>query len=165
MLTPGMTSSASTEWGTPPILFDPLMELYDFTLDRAASHENAKVDRYCTAEGTFARTRIAAEPYLMFDPRDGLNFPWKDERVFLNPPWGDAESGIAEFLRKARNESLRNRALVVAIIPARMDTNWMHDYVLPYARVTWKRGRAKFIDPSGQARGAPPVGIGIAVYR
>ncbi len=200
MLTSGMTSSASAEWGTPDSLFQPAHALYDFTLDGAASHLNAKLPRYCTADGTWDRNgqrwcTCPADPGGLIGPRrtphdpncpstmpslpdgtrqisplDGLNFPWRDERVFLNPPWGD---GLPDFVRKARNETLRNRALVYAILPARTDTAWFHDYVLPYARLQWVRGRPKFIDPEADSRkeagapprNSPPVGIVKALFR
>jgi site-specific DNA-methyltransferase (adenine-specific) len=167
MLTEGMTSSGSTEWQTPDEVFKPLNDLWDFTLDGAASHLNAKCDRYCTAEGTY---RKVPEGYALLSEHDGLNFPWRSERVFLNPPWGDA---ITEFVRKARLESLRYGAKVVAILPARMDTAWMHDHVLGSATLRYWRGRPKFVDPEAEARKvaglpartAPPVGIVIATYR
>lgn len=194
MLTSGMTSSVSKEWGTPDSVFDPLNELYDFTLDGAASHINAKVARYCTADGTFYRDPQGTQQLI--SDLDGLQFPWKGERVFLNPPWGEGEGpcdegctkktcrergwhtavylpGIDDFLLKVRNEYLRNNVLVACVLPARPDTGWFHDYVLPYARLQWRRGRVKYIDPEGEARRArgekpregPPVGTLIAIYR
>ena len=36
------------------------------------------------------------------------------------------------------------RAQIVALVPARTDTAWFHDYVKPYARVEFLRGRVKF---------------------
>lgn len=212
MLTEGMTSSSSVEWGTPDSLFDPYNELYAFTLDGAASHVNAKVARYCTAEGTFTRLPTGAPsvrldgadlvtrgPWgaaLQISDLDGLNFSWEGERVWLNPPWGEAENpcrtnckkdgctkrgwhtpiylpGTEDFLRKVRDEFLRHRALVACALPARTDVGWFHDFVLPYARIQWLRGRVHYIDPEGPARIAeglkpregPPVGTMIAVYR
>lgn len=194
MLTEGMTSSASTEWGTPDSLYDPYDELYGFTLDGAASHANAKTARYCTVDGTFERTLLNG-PQKLSD-LDGLNFSWEGERVWLNPPWGEAENpcrtnckkdgcakrgwhtpiylpGTEDFLRKVRDEFLRHRALVVCALPARTDVGWFHDFVLPYARIQWLKGRVHYIDPEGPARIAeglkpregPPVGTLIAVYR
>lgn len=56
-LTEGTTSSDEIEWGTPDSLYQPANELYRFTLDLAASHANAKAERYCTPDGTFGPDR------------------------------------------------------------------------------------------------------------
>lgn len=191
MLTEGMTSSTSTEWGTPDSLYDQYNELYAFTLDGAASHANAKVARYCTADGTFERAGPNSYPpdaklveydigpnhraSLQISDLDGLRFSWADERVWLNPPWGEAEGpcrtnckkegcakrgwhtpvylpGTEDFLRKVRDEFLRHRALVVCALPARTDVGWFHDFVLSYARIQWLKGRVHYIDPEGPAR-------------
>lgn len=66
MLTAGMTSTtgdegSSVEWGTPDNVFMPLHEREHFTIDLAASHENAKLPRYCTAEGTFGPDRCTCD--------------------------------------------------------------------------------------------------------
>ena len=195
-LTSGMTSTESVEWGTPRTLFAPLHELYDFTLDGAASHANALLPRYCTIDGTFEKVSGKAFEQVKIDDRDGLNFPWEGERVFVNPPWGEGEDpcpptgctkkrcerrghiterihGLPDFMRKVRNEFLRNRTLIVCPLPARPDTGWFHDYVLPWARVRWLRGRIAYDDPMSEERIAkglkprtgPPVGTMIATYR
>lgn len=187
MLTDGMTSSLSTEWMTPDETFVPLNDIWEFTLDGAAAHNNAKVDRYCTSSGTFQRVIDGGDP-ITLSAADGLNYPWADEVVWLNPPWGEPRSkcrprckkktcetlghateyepGIADFLLKARNESLRHRATVVALCPARTDNDWFHDLVLPYTRPRWHRRRPHFIDPAtGIAGTRPPVGVFVAVYR
>lgn len=192
MLTDGMTSSLSKEWMTPDETYDPLNDIWGFTLDGAAAHNNAKVDRYCTSNGTFQRTKDVhgddiPEP-ITLSGADGLNYPWSDEIVWLNAPWGESrdkcepdckkktckrighatewEAGIAEFLLKARNESLRHRATVIALCPARTDNDWFHDLVLPYARIQWRRRRPHFINPdTGEEGKQPPVGVFVAVYR
>ena len=220
-MTEGTSTTDSVEWGTPDNLFRPLHDLYRFTLDGAAAHGNHKLPRYCTAEGTFRHPVSAGDEPVSYERRigddfgapvrhavryedpphqinelDGLQLPWTNERVFLNPPWGASEDpcgdncvkqrcgvrgwhaerympGIADFIRKARDEALRHRALVVVVFPARIDNDWFHDYVLPYARIQWRRQRPKFIDPEAEARAAAdlpartsaPVGIGIAVFR
>lgn len=195
-LTSGTTSTASVEWGTPRTLFLPLHELYDFTLDGAASHANALLPRYCTIEGTFERTDDHLAGRIQISDLDGLGFSWAGERVFLNAPWGEGEDpcpqtgctkdrcesrghiterihGLPDFMRKVRDEFLRNRTLIVCPLPARPDTAWFHDYVLPWARIRWLRGRVAYDDPMTEERIAkglsprtgPPVGTMIATYR
>ncbi len=193
-LTSGTTSSESVEWGTPPREFAPLDAIYDFTLDPAASHANALTTRYCTIEGTFAR---GPDGPMTISSFDGLTQSWAGERVFINPPWGEGEDpcpptgcakircarrghhiterihGLPDFLPKMRNEFLRNRTLIVAYLPARPDTAWFHDYVQPWARIRWLRGRVAYVDPMSEERIAaglkprtgPPVGTMIATYR
>ena len=97
--------------------------MWHFTLDAAASDENAKCARYFTAAD------------------DGLVKSWAGERVWLNPPYGRA---LPAWIAKAYRESLRG-ALVVMPIPARTDTAAWHDYIFPHAsEVIFLRGRLKF---------------------
>ena len=46
----GMMSSATCEWATPQPLFDKLDAQYHFTLDPCATAENAKCEKFFTAE-------------------------------------------------------------------------------------------------------------------
>jgi site-specific DNA-methyltransferase (adenine-specific) len=48
MLGSALFSSRSQEWTTPKELFDPLNEIFKFTLDACATRENAKCKRYFT---------------------------------------------------------------------------------------------------------------------
>lgn len=50
MITKGMYTSNSEEWGTPKGLFDRLNKEFNFTLDICASEENAKCPKYYTKE-------------------------------------------------------------------------------------------------------------------
>ena len=71
MLTRGLFTSETPEWGTPQDFFDKLDEEFHFDLDIAASDDNHKCDRYYTKE------------------TDGLAH--KDEwsgTVWCNPPYG-----------------------------------------------------------------------------
>ena len=48
MMTKGMYTSNSEEWGTPQGLFDRLNKEFNFTFDICASKENTKCPRYYT---------------------------------------------------------------------------------------------------------------------
>ena len=111
------------EWETPADLFSRLHREFRFTLDAAALPHNAKCRRYFTPA------------------QDGLRQPWGGA-VWCNPPYG---VGIRHWVRKAR-ESAQGGAIVVCLLPARTDTEWWHDDVLPYAEVRFIRGRLKFSD-------------------
>ena len=77
------------------ICYDKLNKIYGFTLDPCATEESRKCERYYTTE------------------EDGLSKSWKDERVFVNPPYGD----IGKWVKKAYDESLQKDGLVVLLIP------------------------------------------------
>jgi hypothetical protein len=67
---------------------------------------------------------------------DGLYDSWAGRRVFCNPPFGP---GIPKFIAKAREADL-----AVFLVPARTDTRWFHDIVLPHAKeIRFIRGRLK----------------------
>lgn len=63
-------SSKTPEWSTPQDVFDKLNTEFSFTLDPAATKNNAKCARFYT------------------EKEDGLAQDWKGERVFCNPPYG-----------------------------------------------------------------------------
>ena len=69
---------------------------------------------------------------------------WAGKRVFCNPPYGPL---IPRFL-----ECWKDAELSVFLIPARTDTRWFHEIVLPYAReIRFIKGRLKFGDSKNSA--------------
>lgn len=73
------------------------------------------------------------------DGRSTLFCSWAGKRVFCNPPYGRE---IPKFLERAADA-----ALAVFLVPARTDTKWFHDIVLPKAKeVRFVRGRLRFGD-------------------
>lgn len=95
---------------TPGSVFNPLNETHRFTIDAAASADNAKCPRF-------------------FDrKRDGLAQSWAGERVWCNPPY----SSIEPWVVKAWNEMRRGCELVVMLLPAnRTEQGWWQTYVEP----------------------------------
>ena len=89
-----MFSSKSDEWGTPTSFFNKLNKRFDFTLDPCSTPNNKKCDKFYTIED------------------DGLSKSWKNERVFVNPPYGN----IAAWVEKAYLESCKG-AFVALLIP------------------------------------------------
>lgn len=53
-----------------------------------------------------------------------------------------------------------NGAVVVMLLPARTDTKWFHEYVLPYAEIYFIKGRLKF----GDSKNSAPFPSMIAVF-
>lgn len=135
-------SSAKTggrdDWGTPQWLFDAWDMEFGFTLDPCASRENAKCKRYFSVDD------------------NGLLQSWKDERVFCNPPYSDADS----WVKKAWIE--RNDAVLsVLLLPARTDTSRYRRFIDGFAEVRLLKGRIKF---EGAKHGAPFPSM-LVVYR
>jgi len=130
-------SSASDEWETPQALFDELDRIFGgFTLDPCATPDNAKCHHFFTRHD------------------DGLVQPWAG-KVFMNPPYGRA---IGSWVRKAWEASL-DGALVVCLLPARVDTRWWHDYARK-GHVYFLQGRLKF----GASRNCAPFPSAIVTF-
>lgn len=122
-------SSERHDWETPQDFFDAWNREYNFTLDAAASPDNAKVDSYFTKED------------------DALSQDWPGV-VWCNPPYGRK---IGTWVEKAYRESLKG-ATVVMLIPARTETRWWHRYVKNARWIYFMKGRLKF---SGSGSNAP----------
>lgn len=110
-------SSLTPEWSTPQDFFDKLNKEFNFTLDPCATKENAKCAKFYTKED------------------DGLSKSWEDEMVFMNPPYGRE---IGKWVAKIAEEG------GVALLPARTDTRWFHEYIYGKAEVRFVKGRLKF---------------------
>ncbi len=129
-MTAGMMSSLTDDWGTPSELFAGLAHEFPFTLDVAASADNAKCARYFSIED------------------DGLAQDWAPAVCWMNPPYGRV---IGDWVAKAWRES-RLGATVVGLLPSRTDTAWWHDYVMTADDIRFIRGRIRF---NGIAKDAP----------
>lgn len=118
-------SSRTDEWPTSQKTFDELDREFDFTLDPCSTHDNAKCARHFTKED------------------DGLAQSWAGETVFCNPPYGRE---IRHWIRKAYT-SAQEGATVVALIPARTDTRYWHQYIQDRAdEIRFVPGRLRFGD-------------------
>lgn len=126
-----MFSSKTDMWETPQKLFDELDNIYHFTLDVCATKENTKTAKYFNKE------------------IDGLTQEWLGS-CWMNPPYGRE---IGKWILKAKESAQLNKATVVCLLPARTDTKWFHDIILPYAtQITFVKGRLKF---GGHKNAAP----------
>lgn len=128
MNTAAFFSSASSEWSTPQWLFDALNTRFSFTLDPCCTAATAKCSKFYTRAD------------------NGLAHSWAKERVFMNPPYGRGDNGIEPWVRKARIEAAAG-ALVVGLLPARVDAGWWQDNVQGHADVRFVRGRIRFVPP------------------
>lgn len=79
---------------------------------------------------------------------------WTGKRVFCNPPYNQ---GIVKFLERAPEA-----AVAVFLLPARTDTKWFHDIVLPNAsEIRFIKGRLRF----GDAENSAPFPSMLAIFR
>ena len=116
-------------WETPAALFAALDAEFCFTIDVAALPDNAKCARYFTPG------------------QDGLTQRWEGV-CWMNPPYGFT---LRHWVKKA-HDSATDGTTVVCLLPARTDTHWWHEYVLPHAEIRYLRGRLKF---NGVGNSAP----------
>ena len=81
---------------------------------------------------------------------DGLLEPWCGN-IFVNPPYGNE---IGKWTRKGKHElASGNAKVIVWLVPARTDTRWFQDDLLPDAQeIRFVRGRLHFDDAE---QGAP----------
>jgi phage N-6-adenine-methyltransferase len=131
-LSRALFSSTKDNWETPPELFARLDRQWGpFTLDAAADHDNTK----CAA----------------FIQGDAFEADWAGHaRVWINPPYG--RGVIKPWVRRALRESHNGRR-VVMLLPARTDSEWFHELVIPHAfHIGFIRGRVRFV---GASSGAP----------
>ncbi len=129
---------------TPREFWDKLNERHRFTLDVAASTENALCERFFTRED------------------DGLSQSWSGESVWCNPPYSDCGA----WVRKALTEYPSCPVIVVLLPANRTEQGWWQTYVEPYRehviRTRFLPGRMRFDVPDGtysDPRGnRPPFG-------
>jgi phage N-6-adenine-methyltransferase len=135
-----MPVSQTDDWATPLWLYLALHLEFNFTLDAAASVENAQCERFFTKE------------------MDALTQDWGRHTVYCNPPYGRV---INDWMAKALDASRRG-ATVVMLVPGRTDASWMHEVALPRAsEVILLRGRVKF----GGCKDSAPFPSIIVVFR
>ena len=106
---------------------------------------------------------LDAEFHFDFDPcplngeSDGLASlfcSWKGKRVFINPPYG---RGMDKWFERATEAET-----AVYLVPARTDTKWFHELVLPHAsEIRFIKGRLKF----GDAVNSAPFPSMLVIYQ
>jgi site-specific DNA-methyltransferase (adenine-specific) len=138
----GWHSTNTHEWTTPRAFFDKLDRLYRFTLDAAATHDNALCSTYFTKE------------------IDGLEQDWGSHRVWCNPPYGPA---LPAWTRKCW-EASQAGALVVMLVPARTGPRWFRDYVQGKAQISFLPGKLCFGNPKYPEAWPAPFYSMLCVY-
>lgn len=153
-----MFSTGNNETGTPLGLYVGLHHTHHFVADMAASQAlTLHPEWYGPDHPDPAR-------------RDCLSIDWPTTGpVFLNPPYGEPERackadctkkrcvkrgwhtskdlpGCIDFVRKAHEQAFVCGVETVALLAARTDTRWFHDYIYqsPLTSFDFLRGRLKF---------------------
>lgn len=116
-------------WETPSWLFDALNRVFSFSLDAAASKQNAKCKKYYTSSNS------------------GLTHPWTDT-TFCNPPWKD----IGPWVNKAVSEAKLARRSVLLLPAIGMTAKWYLP-VRQHAHTTILHPRIAYDGPGGSPNG------------
>lgn len=90
---------------------------------------------------------------------DGLGeIPTRVKSYFCNPPYNNVKPWLEQSIRA-------KKAGITSVQLLRVDTStqWMHDFVFPYARPIWVRGRIRFIGPNGKGKPSPFASV-VAAY-
>lgn len=149
MVDAALYSSASTLWQTPPEIFDPLHRQFRFTLD------------VCATDAAAARVPAFIDPAT--DALDSA-VRWSG-RCWMNPPCSRRGGGIGAWLEKAVREVhvFRTADLVCALIPARTDTRYWHQYAA-HGHVCLLQGRIRFLGDDGQGRHGAPFPSALVLF-
>lgn len=169
-------SSATENHATPRDLAAKLVEQYKIERDVCADASNAIVPVYWTKKD------------------DALSKTWTGV-CYMNPPYGTGEKackanckkkkcekrgfhctkdvpGIGDWVKKAYESTLVPFAsppvTVVCLLPARTDTAWFHQYVLPVIDDPGRRGSYEFIRGRlrfGDADNSAPFPSLLVVFR
>ena len=129
-------NAKTVEWYTPPWVFEALGLSFD--LDP------------CSPPGGLPWVP-AVSHYSAAD--NGLIREWRG-RVWLNPPYGDLTSKFLARMHEHRHG--------VALVFARTDTNWFHNYAAKADAILFIHGRLAFV-PSGEIKGKSGAGAGSAL--
>ena len=121
-------SSEKGYWETPIWLFEILDSFYHFDCDVAASKSNTLCKKYFSLENSC------------------LDNVWY-QMNFMNPPYG---SEIKSFIIKAHEEYFLRNNITIALLPARTDTRWFHNYIYNKTEILFIKNRLKYkIDGKG----------------
>lgn len=142
-------------WATPQDFFDLLDQEFAFTLDAAASPENAKCDQFFT------------------EADDGLETAWIGNRVFCNPPYGQKGrngcAGIGAWLDKAFAETAGGYGgycdCAVVLTPCDPSTDWFGHFARLANEVRLCNPRVQFVPPAGVKASSAPSTTAVWVFQ
>lgn len=128
---------------TPNALFAQLDAEFHFTLDAAASIENAKCTKFYTRDD------------------DGRMQSWGTDIVWCNPPYGKP---LGQWVEKAYRAA-GGGATCVLLIPVASDMAWWHTWVMEADEIRFIRGRIRFLTESNVRQGNSFMATCVVVFR
>ncbi len=139
---------------TPREIFDPLHARFDFTIDAAASKDNALLWEFWTKEV------------------DGLKQSWANHRVWCNPPFSRAKLWVEKaFLETRANGGC---PLVMMILPGnRTEQPFWQNIIernrdgrgLDAVKTKFIAGRVAYGHPTKEEFNSPPFGSVLCLFR
>jgi len=138
-------SSVDLTYETPPRVFDYLDARFRFDLDVCCVAVTAKCCNYLTPED------------------DGLTSPWWGS-CWMNPPYGRQ---IHKWMKRATQQvGTEPVDIIVALVPARTDTRWWHEWVMPFAdEIKFVQGRLRFLKNGVEEENSAPFPSAVIIYR
>lgn len=134
--------------------FAPLHERFRFTIDVAATEQNARLPRYWTAED------------------DALSLSWAGERVWCNPPY--SLPALERWVATAWRQWNDGADLIVMLAPAnRTEQRWWQTWIEPARdgrgplRTEFLPGRMRFLRngaPAITPNERPPFGCCLLIW-
>lgn len=121
------------DMGTPKDLLEMIKKEFPINLDAAANYDNRVCEAYFNKKD------------------DALTRPWdvfQETVVFVHPPGG---KNIRKWAHKCLVESSRCK-IVVALLPASVETDWFKHFVFGKSEVRFINGRIKFHDGKHHAK-------------
>lgn len=117
-------TSNHDSWVTPQDFFDAANKVFDFTLDAAASAQNAKCAKF-------------------FDEStDGLKQDWSGHTVWINPPY----KNNAEWVAKIAAEAAKGTTIALLCFATTIGTNYVQDNSADVDYILFVKGRLSFSD-------------------
>ena len=139
--------SERQDWGTPRAFLEWLETDRSWTpnLDAAASIRNAKA------------------PHFFTEDDDSLSKDWFGD-VWLNPPFGNE---LPKFMKKCAEQIKRKEVRsIMVLIPARTDTKWFHEIVMPHAYLVYLiKGRFNHVRSNAVEGANAPFPSMLVLYR
>ncbi len=140
---------------TPAWLFNEWNARFHFTLDAAASADNAKCQTYFTLGCS------------------GLEMPWAGHSVWCNPPFSNCRAWVEKAWREWEDD-LPARSIVMMLPANRTEQRWWTDLIEPRRDIIGSPLRTTFLarrinfglpgNPEGKFNSSPPFGVVMLVW-
>lgn len=151
MNTDVMFSSKKMDWETPQDFFNELDAEFHFDIDVACDIHNCKC-----AIGISEEVDALSIPWNI-TISDNKEIKIENSTCWMNPPYG---RGIGKWIKKAHEEAQEGNT-IVALVPARTDTKWFHDYIYNQYEIRFVKGRLKF----GNSKHAAPFPSMVVIFK